>query len=484
MLVQAISEWSPSTPCDALVVAISTEWKNSAVVKQVDQATGGWFVRLLEAEEISTKAGKVGAWPLPPGLECRLLVTVGLGDPSKLDALAMQRAAGAAAKQVASKARKEVIFMGWETTPVVWRSLIVSALNGFVGQDLLRKEKVLHQPESVRFVGADSADVNASHAIAQAMIDMRRLVNLPPNLLDPQAFCDEAVALCKDLPIEVEIWDDARLKAERCGALLAVGQGSSKPSRLMIFRYRPEKSTKPIALVGKGVTFDSGGLSIKPTDSMLTMKCDMAGAATVLATVIAAARLDLPVSLFGIVGLVENMISGDSMKLGDVIRSRSGKTIEMLNTDAEGRMVLADLLDITVEHEPECIVDFATLTGACVVALGTDIAGLMGNDSELQKSVMAAADKVGELTWALPMHSFFSEQLVGKIGDLKNMGDGRWGGATIAAKFLEEFVRNVPWLHLDIAGPAFLESAKPWQDLGATGVMVRTMVEWLRSRKT
>jgi leucyl aminopeptidase len=209
------------------------------------------------------------------------------------------------------------------------------------------------------------------------------------------------------------------------------------------------------------------------------MKCDMAGAATVVGIMQAAAILNAKCNLVGVVGLVENMVSGNAFKLGDVLMARSGKTIEIHNTDAEGRLVLADCLSVALDSQPSKIVDFATLTGACVVALGNDISGAMTNDKEWQAEIVDAAEEYGEYVWPLPMHAFFSEQITGKIADIKNVGEGRWGGAITAAKFLEEFVGQTPWTHLDIAGPAFLDSAKAWCDAGGTGTLVRTFVEML-----
>jgi leucyl aminopeptidase len=228
------------------------------------------------------------------------------------------------------------------------------------------------------------------------------------------------------------------------------------------------------------VTFDSGGLSIKPTDGMKTMKCDMAGAATVLGAIQAIARLKLPVNVIALCGLVENMISGESYKLGDVLKARSGKTIEVLNTDAEGRLVLADVLDVAVQQNPAKLIDLATLTGACVVALGTDVAGLMTNDQPWCDVVKSAADASGEAAWQLPMFPEYGEQIRSEVADIKNVGEGRWGGAITAGKFLEEFVAGKPWVHIDIAGPAFYEGSKNWQDAGGSGAFVRTLVEVAR----
>ena len=264
--------------------------------------------------------------------------------------------------------------------------------------------------------------------------------------------------------------------------MLAVGAGSSKPPRLLILRHDGGGTEAPLALVGKGVTFDSGGLSLKPSDGMADMKCDMAGAATVVGVMIAIARLGVKQNVIGLCGLAENMISGDSYKLGDVIETRSGKTIEILNTDAEGRVVLADTLDVAIEHKPRAMVDLATLTGACMVALGTDVAGLMANDQQLCDAVQSSAREEGEPVWQLPMFELYDERIKSKVADIKNTGEGRWGGAITAAKFLENFVGGVPWVHIDIAGPAFADSATPARDAGATGVMVRSLIRWIETQ--
>ncbi|MFM9011314.1 MAG: leucyl aminopeptidase family protein, partial [Planctomycetota bacterium] len=291
--------------------------------------------------------------------------------------------------------------------------------------------------------------------------------------------------------LDIEIWDEDRLVRERCNAILAVGRGSSRPPRLVILRYRGAGRTgqgrssatpaPPLALVGKGVTFDSGGLSLKPSEGMLTMKCDMSGAAAVLAAAATIASLELPLDVTVGIGLVENMTGPAAYKLGDVITARSGTTIEVHNTDAEGRIVLADVLDVIRGEKPARIVDLATLTGACVVALGQDVAGLFTNDQACCDAVAAAAREVGEPVWQLPMFPDYDEQIKSEVADIKNVGDGRWGGAITAAKFLERFVGGIPWTHVDIAGPAFSEKSRPWTDGGASGCMVRTLVELARA---
>ena len=464
--------------CDCLVVGIDDAWSESEEIAKVNAATNGLLARLIETEEISDKPLKITQIIAPTGLSANLLVTVGLGSRVSAHPSVYSHAAAAALKTVASKKRSLVRVVGFQASPMLLRGAVSGAMVGCVGQDLFRKEKSLFQPDCIEWVGIDEDTLLKGTILGEAINFSRRLVNLPPNYLFPESLADEAIKLGKLHSMEVEVWDRKKLEIERCGALLGVARGSIREPRLVVLRYNGGVAdAPPTVLVGKGVTFDSGGYSIKPTDGMLTMKCDMAGAATVLGIMKAAVQLKVKHNLVAILGLVENLISGDAFKLGDVLTARSGKTIEIHNTDAEGRLVLADCLNIALDQKPSRIVDFATLTGACVVGLGLDISGLMTNNEIWQNEIQQSADACGEYTWPLPMHAFFAEQIAGKIADIKNVGEGRYGGAITAAKFLEEFVDEVPWTHIDIAGPAFLDSAKPWCDAGGTGTLVRTFVE-------
>ena len=361
---------------------------------------------------------------------------------------------------------------------------MAGAAVGMVGQDLYRAEKRRTPFGSTVWLGASPEAVSTGGTIAAGVNLARRLVNTSPDDIYPQSFADEAAAVAGRTGMEIEIWDEDRLARERCQAILAVGRGSSRPPRLVLLRYRGGSRTTDaqpaLALVGKGVTFDSGGLSLKPSDSMLTMKCDMAGGAAVLAAAATIAALRLPIDLVAAIGLAENMTGPAAYKLGDVITARSGTTIEVHNTDAEGRIVLADVLDVVRGLKPRRIVDAATLTGACMVALGHDVAGLFANDQPLCDDLAAAARAVGEAVWQLPMYPDYDDQITSDVADIKNVGDGRWGGAITAAKFLERFVGGIPWTHVDIAGPAFAEKPKPWTDGGGTGAMVRPFVELAR----
>lgn len=465
-------------PSDVLVLSLRDDWQTSAEIQRVNQATGGLIARLIESEEVSTKPLKISQVFQPTGIPTKLLVLAGLGPRDTSPTSTFYRGAAAALKTISVKHRSLVRMVGFQGSAIQVRASVAGAMAGCVGQDLFKKEKSQFQPDVIQWAGIDSETVAMGSQIGQAINLTRRLVNLPPNYMYPETLVSETIAGLQDTGVEVEVWDQARLEKEQCGALLGVARGSSKEPRLVIMKYfGADPSLPATALVGKGVTFDSGGYSIKPTDGMLTMKCDMAGAATVVGIMTAAAKLRVKRNLIGVIGLVENMISGDAMKLGDVLTARNGKTIEIHNTDAEGRLVLADCLDVALQTNPARIVDFATLTGACVVGLGNEISGLMSNNEPWQSEIKQCADDCGEYTWPLPMHSFFSELIAGKVADIKNVGEGRYGGAITAAKFLEEFVQQCPWTHIDIAGPAFLDSAKPWCDAGATGTLVRTFIE-------
>ncbi|MBI1246395.1 leucyl aminopeptidase [bacterium] len=453
---------------------------------QLDTLIGGSITRLVEAGDITAKPNEVTTILAPSGFETLRVYTVGLGKKEDLCARrAYEAAASAAVVLSAKKVDKVGYFLDdfWPAEMV--EQAIAGALVGVHGQDLYRKEKKQTPPGEIVWSSVTDDVIEKGIALGNAINLTRSLVNRSANDIYPASFAQEAAVVAENHDLNIEVWDKARLQKEKCGSMLAVSQASTRDPRLVILRYNGGKEGEPpLALVGKGVTFDSGGLSLKPSDSMITMKCDMAGAATVLGAIKAIASWKLPINVVALCGLVENMVSGDSYKLGDVLTSRSGKTIEVLNTDAEGRLVLADVLNVALDEKPMAIVDLATLTGACVVALGMDIAGLMTNEPDWCHELEQASLATGEKMWQLPMYPEFSEQLKSQVADLKNVGDGRWGGAITAAKFLEEFVDDTPWTHIDIAGPSFAEKPKPYCSGGATGFAVRTLLELARRQAT
>lgn len=309
----------------------------------------------------------------------------------------------------------------------------------------------------------------------------RELVNQPPGSFTPADFAARAKKELTGLPVKVTAWDPAKLRAQGMGGIVAVGQGSANPPRLVILEYKPAGAKAHLAFVGKGITFDSGGLSLKTAKGMETMKGDMAGAAAVLAATKAIAELGLKVRVSTYLACAENMPSGTAQRPGDVITMRNGTTVEVLNTDAEGRLVLADALAYAAEQKPDAIIDAATLTGAQMVALGTRLAAVMGNDELLQEQVRDAGDDVGEGFWPMPLPEALKAGLASPVADLKNIGD-QWGGMLYAGLFLQAFVpEEIPWAHLDIAGPAFNEWAEHgYTPRGGTGFAARTLVEFAR----
>ncbi|HEX9765548.1 MAG TPA: leucyl aminopeptidase [Nitriliruptorales bacterium] len=331
-------------------------------------------------------------------------------------------------------------------------------------------------------VGGDADDAELTEAAINVAATelVRDLVNRPPANKRPPQLADDAVAAVSDLPIETTVLDQAALEEGGYGGLLGVARGSSVEPRLVELRYRPDGATKHVALVGKGITFDSGGLSLKPSASMETMKMDMAGAATALGVIIGAARRELPVNITAVLCLAENMPSGEATRLADVLTAKNGTTIEVMNTDAEGRLVLADGLAHAADHEPDIIIDMATLTGAALIALGARIGVVMGTDQETIDGLIAAGERVGEPHWQLPLGlDEYGEDLSGDVADVKNHG---WkdAGTIRAGIFLHKFVPDgVPWVHMDIAGVAWTDTAARYQAKGATGVPTRTVLEWL-----
>lgn len=468
---------------DCLVVGLDDKSRLGYYGAQVDKRLEGWFSRAAERSIIKGSTLELAFLPSPSDEGPAAYLVMGSGDPEKVDRDAAFKFAAAATKRLCDNQRKQVAFAVSDFVPKeMHQDFVAGVIVGSVGQGIHQNKPSLKQPEEFLFLDVSQADVDAGTMLGNAINTTRWLVNQPANIIYPQSFAEHASELAQQFGLEIEVWDKARLEQENCAAMLAVGRASAHEPRLVILKYQGgEKGQPPIALVGKGVTFDSGGLSIKPTDSMTTMKCDMAGAATVVGVMAAIAQAKPAINVIGFCGLVENMIAGDAYRLGDVLKTRSGKTVEIMNTDAEGRVVLADVLDVACDYKPAAIVDLATLTGACVVALGMDVCGLFTNKPELVERIRVAAEVVGEPVWELPMFDFFGEQIRSKVADIKNTGDGRWGGAITAAKFLEEFIRDHDWVHIDIAGPAFAESSKSYRDAGATGVMVRTLVHWLQS---
>ena len=320
-----------------------------------------------------------------------------------------------------------------------------------------------------------------ARALAEAIVTVRDLGNMPSNILTARRLAERAQEVCKEVGAKCTVYGKREIERMKMGGLVAVNRGSVEEPRFVVMEYTPSKrAEKHVALVGKGITFDSGGISIKPGEKMEEMKFDMCGAAAVIGVVEAAAKLALPVKVTGIFAATDNLPSGSAYKPGEIITMMSGKTVEIVNTDAEGRMILGDALHYASNLKPDHLLDYATLTGACVVALGSEAAGLFSNDDELARKLIESGERTGDRVWRLPAWDDYKDLIRSEWADMKNTG-GRWGGAITAAVFLKEFVDCPSWAHLDIAGTAYAESENAREARGATGAGVRVTIDFLQS---
>jgi leucyl aminopeptidase len=442
--------------------------------------------RLIEAKDLSRSVGDVA--PLlglkDPGLAASSVVTFGLGPREKFDNGAAFAAGVALARRLSSRPRERVAVLAPEVGDPA--ALVEGLVVGTRAPDLRKSEPSRHPFGTLTIIGPADAppsfegSVERGEVVGHAVNLARDLANTPPAEKSPTALAARAREVAGSAGLMVAVWDEAKIREERFGGLLGVAAGSEEPPAFVILEHRRGGDSPTLALVGKGVTFDSGGLSLKPSASMEDMKSDMTGAAGVLATMTAIAQLGIEANVVGYMVLSENMVNGRAMKLGDVLTMRNGKTVEVLNTDAEGRLILADALSYAAEQGPSGILDLATLTGACIVALGTRVAGLFANHDGFASDVIRASGLTGERVWRLPLDDDYRELLKSQVADLKNVG-GKWGGAVTAAKFLEEFVDGRPWVHLDIAGPSWADSESATRDAGGTGCFVRTLVALIES---
>ncbi len=439
--------------------------------------------------------GKRGEHLLVPntgnlGVAASSVLLLGVGKKADLKVDDLRRAAGKVARQLVKRASVATTLpqvLGRQPAEAVQAVVEGQILGAYrfdryktsseEGPDRLETFTVLGSPRwDARTV---KAAVARAEVVAASVCFTRDLVNTPARDLTPAALAEAARAMAEEVGLEVRIWDERELEEGGFGGILGVGQGSVNPPRLIELAYRGAAASQPpIALTGKGISFDSGGLSIKTSEGMETMKDDMGGAAAVLGAMRAIAVLKPRINVIAAIPSAENMPSGSATRPGDVLRHRGGKTSEVLNTDAEGRLVLADALAYLAEKRPRVILDAATLTGACMVALGEELWGLFTTDRSLGRALLAAGEAAGEPGWELPLHRPYRKLIDSEVADVKNVGK-RYGGAITAALFLAEFVGDVPWAHLDIAGPAFTDSAGDYWPKGATGVPVRTLVGYL-----
>ncbi|HEV7145743.1 MAG TPA: leucyl aminopeptidase [Pedococcus sp.] len=476
---------------DALVLATVSRNETAALAPGhgLPRAAASHVEASLKALGAAGTPGEVHTLTAVPQVTAALVVLTGLGaapaGAAGFDSEVLRRAAGAAIRSMKG-AGKVVVALPASDEGAVAAVAEGAALGAYryagVRGPSAKATKgvtaVTVVTASARTKAAKAAAARAA-VLADANAYARDLVNMPPNQLFPQSFADsvKARATAASGKVSVKVLDEKALVKGGFGGIVGVGQGSANPPRLVTLTWAPPKAKGSIALVGKGITFDSGGLCIKPPASMLTMKSDMAGAAAVAATVFAAAELGLPVTVTGYLCLAENMPGGSAQRPSDVVTMRNGTTVEILDTDAEGRMVLGDGLCLAGEAKPDAIVDIATLTGAQMVALGARVAGIMANNDAFRDRVRAAADASGEAAWPMPLPADLRSQLDSTVADLAHKGE-RWGGMLTAGLFLKEFVsEGTPWAHVDIAGPSFNEgSAWGYTPKGATGFGVATLL--------
>lgn len=462
---------------DALAVAV---FEDEAVPDTL-KAASAWMEQLKSSSEFSGKSGETAIQHLPQGFSAKRLVLVGSGKKASFDSAALRKAVGGTVRTLKQKGVKTLAFALGSGDA---EAAVEGAILGNWEPDRYKTKSESKFLDSFLLVAeTDSAATREGFERGKILADAqnftRELVNEPANRLTPPILAERAQEMAKTFGLECEILDQDRMKQLGMGSLLGVAQGSAEPPALIVIRYKPEgtpSSKDHLGLVGKAVTFDSGGISIKPAEGMEKMKYDMAGGAAVLGAMRAIAQVKPSIPVTALVPTVENMLSGKAQRPGDIVTSLSGKTIEVLNTDAEGRLILNDALTYAQKLGCTHLVDAATLTGAIVVALGYVNIGAFTNNDSLMAKVMTASKAEGEKMWQMPLDDEYKDLLKSSFADIANIG-GRWGGSISAAWFLREFVGDTPWVHLDIAGTAWLEETKPFLAKGPTGVCVRTFTK-------
>jgi leucyl aminopeptidase len=485
MQVRLTSDAPLGVRAGALVLPVFAEGTEE-VAKDVDDALGGTVAEALTSGEFK---GKLGECMMVHAKEhaFRRVLAVGLGERAKFEPMLLGRYAGTAVRYLGRRHVADIAFL----LPPQARGLETAAAS-FVAEGAIAGtfETSIYQDKPEKKVSVDTVSIVASGfdvpalergiargtTLGEAINFARRLAITPANDMTPTHLAEEAAKMAKENGLDIDVLDEVRARAEGMGSFLSVAAGSVQPPKFIVMRYNGDPSSKELlGLVGKGITFDTGGISIKPADRMEEMKYDMSGGAAVIATMSAIAKLKPKVNVIGIVPATENMPGGKATKPGDIVKAMNGKTIEVINTDAEGRLILADGLCYARKAGVTKLVDTATLTGACVIALGHAAAALVANDDEFAKQFLDASKSTGERYWQMPYYEEYSNQMKSDIADLKNTG-GRAAGTLTAAAFLRAFVEDTPWVHLDVAGTAYLDTESAWQAKGPTGMPVRALV--------
>jgi leucyl aminopeptidase len=480
---------------DALVTYVFEETDPiQGRIAEMDTAANGLLRKISKSGELTGKNLEFTLIHAPSGLKVARLLLVGAGKREQFTAATLRKISGAALRYLKSRSIKTFAFLVRENgaTEEFAQAIVEGAITANFETDKYKTEKKNGKNVDAVFVaGFSDAEKSAAEAgiskgriIAEAQNFARDLVNEPSNKLTPRILAEKAEAMAKEAGLAVDILDEKRIAELKMGALLSVAQGGPEPPRMMVVTYTPA-SLKPgapvIGLVGKAVTFDTGGISIKPSEGMEKMKYDMAGGATMLGVMRALAALKPSVKVICVVPSTENMPGGTAQKPGDIQTAMSGKTIEVLNTDAEGRLILADGVHYAKQLGATHLIDAATLTGAIVVALSNINVGVFGSDQAFTDKLLASAKSAGEKMWQLPMDDEYREFIKGSFADIQNIGSGKGGGSITGAWFIREFAGDSPWIHLDIAGTAWNDDAKPWLAKGPTGVSLRTLIHLVMS---
>lgn len=500
MDIQVTSNAVNKVVCDVLVVSAArtktAEGKSKVMLaesaRHADELLGGLLAQICADEEFKGNLGEMTTVYTMGKLSAKRLIMIGLGKQETLNAQSVRRASAIAARHAQKTGAHSIaLALDGETFGVSKAASAQAQTEGtLLGLYTFRKYQETSDNANRQGVtkitliadetskAEEEVAAQRGNAMATATNFARDLVNEPPNVLTPTELSKRASAMAKQFGLECEILDRPQMQELGMGGLLGVAQGSVEPPKFIILRYRgaPDSADKGIALVGKGITFDTGGISLKPAERMHEMKGDMAGAAAVLAAIQAIAALKPTINVTALVPSTENMPSGSAYRPGDILRIMNGKTVEIVNTDAEGRLALADGLSYAVKEGLSPIIDIATLTGGIVVALGSTMSGVFCNDTELCNEIIAAGQVAGEKFWPMPLDEEYVEQIKSEIADVKQTG-GRGASAVTAAKILENFVGDAQWAHLDVAGTTYVDSQKPHQESGATGFAVRTLAE-------
>lgn len=479
---------------EAIVLTVFQDDKlQSKMFTQVDQMTRGLISEVIKDGDFEGKHSQVFLLYTPAVLPAKRVLLLGLGKRKDIDLEKIRQAFSRAMQYLRSAKVKEAVTMvdinlRGAGKKAIARAIAEGALLGLyqftpyktVGLEEIKKMDKLTVFAEDRDYSLIRAGVNDALVIVNAVYFVRDMVSAPSNEMTPSVLAKKAMEIARRKKVTCKVMDRTQMKRLGMNALLGVSAGSNQEPKFIILEYRGgTKNEPPIVLAGKGLTFDSGGICLKPAEKMDEMKSDMSGGAAVMGALMAAVDLRLPINIVSLIPATENMPGGSAFKPGDILKSYLGKTIEVINTDAEGRLILADTLAYASKYKPAAIVDVATLTGACVVALGEDVIGMMGNNAKLKKEIDQAAKATGELVWELPLWDCYSDLIKSDIADYKNSG-GRPAGAITAAAFLSKFVGEFPWVHLDIAGAAWRSKEKAYIPKGASGIAVRLLVEYLR----